>query len=282
MTGGAHPARLFPFALLLLLGACATATVSGGGATGTGGTGTGGTGGVGSGGVNVSYWDWQLTEPFYLDRTLQVFDLDPDSVTAAQVAAINARGTKTVCYVSVGTLENYRSDVNSFPASVIGKTYGNWPDERFLDIRNTAVLLPLMQARFQKCKDMGFAAIEPDNMDVYTNNSGFAITKADTINYVLKLADIAHGMGLEIAQKNVPELTPLLVSSLDFAITESCYQDGWCNAVTGYTAQGKDILDAEYNDRPIDFPVACGYAANNTIKMILKNRNLTAPLQTCS
>lgn len=248
-----------------------------GGAADEGGGGGGGGGGDGA----TSYWDWQLTEPFDLTRDVQVFDLDPDSVTPAQIAALNSQGIKTVCYVSIGTLEDYRDDVASFPASVIGNTYGDWPDERFLDVREIDILKPLMAARFQNCLDMGFNAIEPDNMDVHENDSGFDISSADMVAYILALADVAHGMGLEYAQKNVPELTPLLVGSADFIIAESCFQDNWCGDILAYSAAGKDILDAEYSDRPVDFDVACGYAANNNIRMILKDRDLTAELQTC-
>jgi len=228
-----------------------------------------------------SYWDWQLTEPFNLSRDLQVIDLDPDSVSAGQVATLNSKGIKTICYVSIGTLEDYRDDIDDFPASVIGNVYDDWPDEHFLDVREIAILTPLMQARFQRCKDMGFDAIEPDNMDVHENNSGFNISQSDMVDYIRALAGVAHGMGLEYAQKNVSDLTAQLINTSDFVITESCYQDNWCNEVMAYSAAGKDILDAEYTDRPIDFETACGFAANNDIKMILKDRDLTSQLKTC-
>jgi len=117
-----------------------------------------------------SYWDWQLGEPLNLSRDVRVLDVDPDTITAAEVAQMKARGVLMICYVSIGTVENYRSDVAAFPASVVGRTYGDWPDEKFLDIRQHDVLLPIMTARFQRCKDMGFDAIEPDNMDVYDND----------------------------------------------------------------------------------------------------------------
>lgn len=269
------PTHIKTLAVLLMLSACG----SSGGDGGDGGT-VVVDGGDGDG-PTESYWDWQLTEPFNLSRDLQVIDLDPDSVTASQVATLNSKGIKTICYVSIGTLEDYRDDIDDFPASVIGNIYGDWPDEKFLDVREIAILTPLMQARFQRCKDMGFDAIEPDNMDVHENNSGFNISQSDMVDYIQALASVAHGMGLEYAQKNVSDLTPQLINTSDFVITESCYQDGWCNEVMAYSAAGKDILDAEYNDRPIDFETACGFAANNDIKMILKDRDLTSQLETC-
>lgn len=228
-----------------------------------------------------SYWDWQLSSPMDFSKDLQVLDVHRDDISAEQIAQLKARGVKLIAYMSVGTLEDYRDDAGDFPPEVIGKRYGDWPDERFLDIRNRTVLLPLMRVRMAKAKAMGFDAIEPDNMDVYAKESGFDISADQTVAYLTDLAEIAHGMGMEIAQKNVPELTDRLVGSFDFIVTESCYQDGWCDKVAAYSRQGKDILDAEYNDRLIDWDTACGYAQKHGVQMILKDRDLTKELTTC-
>ncbi len=230
----------------------------------------------------ASSWDWQLSTPLNLRAGVQVYDLDPDSVTAAQIAALKARGTYTICYVSVGTVENYRSDKTAFPARVVGKVYGDWPDEKFLNIKALDVLLPLMKARFARCKALGFDAIEPDNMDVDENDSGFDITPQDVVRYVTALAGIAHAMGLEIGQKNVPALTPRLIRTLDFAVTESCWQDRWCDRIAAYITAGKPVFDAEYTDRPINFKKACKAAANMGISMILKPRDLGASRRACT
>ena len=226
-------------------------------------------------------WDWQLTEPIK-PWAVPVFNTDPDSISKTAIGAMNQAGTYTICYVSVGTVEKYRDDANVFPASAVGRTYGDWPDEKFLDIRRLDVLLPIMRDRFQRCKDMGFDAIEPDNMDVYDNNSGFGLNSSHGLNYIKALADMAHGMGLEIGQKNVSDLTPRLVNVMDFVITESCYQDGWCDEVSVYARHGKPIFDAEYTDEPIDFAKACAVARDMKISMILKDRDLHAGGQSCN
>lgn len=241
-----------------------------------------GCGSTGTAGSDVARWDWQLSDPMELGVDVDVIDLDPDNVSAAQIAALKARGVETIAYVSVGTVEDYRDDAADFPANVVGKVYGAWPDEKFLDIRNTAALNSIMSARFAHAKAMGFEAIEPDNMDVYQNDSGFTISAAATVTYVRGLADIAHGMGLEIGQKNVPELTDQLIDQMDFMIAESCYQDGWCDQVLAYVAAGKPVYDAEYTDRPIDWAAACSYANSVGISMVLKDRDLTgAAVSTC-
>ncbi len=226
-------------------------------------------------------WDWQLGEPVRAPQGVAVFDTDPDTVSVRDIQRLNGRGVYTICYVSVGTLENYRDDRRDFPASVVGRVYGDWPDERFLDVRRLDVLLPLMRARFQQCKEMGFAAIEPDNMDVYDNESGFALSRRDGVRYIRALADMAHGMGLGIGQKNVPEITGQLVGMMDFVITEDCFADGWCGDVSAYIAAGKPVLAAEYTDTGVDWGAACAFAHQNGYSMILKDRDLNAGMETC-
>lgn len=210
-----------------------------------------------------------------------MFDTDPDHVTREQIAALNADGVYTICYVSVGTLENYRADRDRFPAAIVGNRYEDWPDENFLDIRDRKHLPALMADRFARCKAMGFDAVEPDNMDVYANDSGFPLTREDAVRYVNLLATTAHMMGLEIGQKNAPELTDDLVRTMDFIITENCYQDDWCTQVLPYIRYGKPVFDAEYTDSEFDFDYACRRAKKTGISVILKDRDLGPKREVC-
>ncbi len=227
-------------------------------------------------------WDWQLGDSIRPPAGIGVLDADADNVSRATITRLKRAGVYTICYVSVGTIENYRDDARRFPAVVVGKTYDDWPDEKFLDIRRLDILLPLMRARFERCKAKGFDAIEPDNQDVYENDSGFRISARENLRYLKALAGMAHGMGLEIGQKNVPELTRDLIGVMDFAITESCFQDRWCRDVAAYTRAGKPVFDAEYTDRPINWFRACKTAARYNISMILKDRDLNAGRKSCN
>jgi hypothetical protein len=226
--------------------------------------------------ANGLSWDWQLSEPFNLNAPVQVLDLDPDSLGAGDIAELRGKGVFTICYVSVGTLEDWRGDVAAFPQQLIGKGYVEWPGERFLDIRQTDILLPLMQARFADCADKGYHAVEPDNMDVYTNDSGFDISADQTVAYITALAEIAHGLGLAIGQKNVPELTAALEPSLDFVVTEGCIADGWCAQVSPYATAGKAIFAAEYEVPVADQPELCATAAASGMSLIFKELDLDA------
>lgn len=227
-------------------------------------------------------WDWQLSGPLDLSQNLDAITLDPDSVTSRQMADLAVRVPLRICYVSVGTLEDWREDVSDFPTDVIGNIYLDWPDEKFIDIRRLSVLLPLMQTRFARCRDLGFNAIEPDNIDLHINDTGFAIGYGDVTTYVTALAGIAHGFGLQIGQKNAPELTQHLVRYMDFAVTENCLTDGWCADMRAYEADEKPIFAAEYGVPKADFPSYCTRAADLGLTVIFKDRDLNAGGSACA
>src|SRR5204862_1927003 len=130
---------------------------------------------------------------------------------------------KAICYVNAGTRENWRVDAGAFPASVVGAKNG-WPGERWLDIRQTSILLPIMRARVQKCQQTGFDGVEFANVDGYSNRTGFPLTAADQLTYDASLANMAHSYGLTAALKNDVEQVPTLATYFDYAINEQCQQ----------------------------------------------------------
>ena len=67
-------------------------------------------------------WQWQLGEP-PIDRSfdVDVYDIDLFDNEASTVDALHAQGRKVICYVSVGSWEDWRPDKDQFPDSVIGK-----------------------------------------------------------------------------------------------------------------------------------------------------------------
>jgi len=142
--------------------------------------------------------------------------------------------------------ENWRADANQFPASVQGSKNG-WPGEKWLDIRQTSILLPIMQARVQKCQQAGFDGVEWDNVDGYSNKTGFPLTANDQLVYDASLANLAHQYGLTVAMKNDVEQVPNLASYFDYAINEQCQQYNECgNYTTYFVNAGKTVFQVEY------------------------------------
>ncbi len=216
-------------------------------------------------------WDWQLQAPLDLSVEVDVLALDPDEVDRADISRLKARGVFTICYVSVGTWEDWRDDADLFSPALLGKPYDGWPGERFLDIRAPEALAR-MEARFRRCARMGFDAVEPDNIDLHINDTGLPIGKAEVIAYVRQLSRAAHRLGLQIAQKNAGDLTRALVPLTDFAMAENCLSDGWCARLAPHARAGQAILAAEYT-RPSRR--ICARAGQQGLSLIFKRRSLT-------
>jgi hypothetical protein len=222
-------------------------------------------------------WQWHLSEPpVDLSVDAQVFDIDLFDNDAAVVKTLHDQGRKVICYISVGSRENWRPDAGQFPQEVLGKDYDGWPGEKWLDIRRIDLLAPIMRSRLDLCKAKGFDAVEPDNIQIYDNDTGFPITYAHQLAYARWLADEAHARGLAIGIKNAPDMLADSLSFFDFAITEDAYYDQWIVKMLPFIAAGKPVFAAEYTDMQVDFNAACAWGKQHAVSFILKNRILTA------
>ncbi len=179
---------------------------------------------------------------------VKVVFMDGEDATARQVTAVHNAGRKAVCYISAGTWEDWRSDATSFPASVLGSAVDDWPGERWLDIRAKNTLIALMEKRVSTCKAKGFDAVDFDNVDAYTNKSGFPLTGAHQIAYNTALANLAHSKGLGVGLKNDVDQAAQLVSVFDFAVNEQCLQYNECKRYQPFLKAGKVVFHIEYRD----------------------------------
>jgi hypothetical protein len=194
------------------------------------------------------------------------------------VDAIHAAGAYAVCYVDVGTLENGRSDYNQFPSSVVGPPVQGWPGENWLVVTaaNQATILPLMKARLTNwCQAKGFDAVEPDNLDAWSN--GVSVSETDNVNYDLAIAGLAHGLSMSIGVKNLmPSASSgeasMLLSTFDWALSEQCYEYSECDKYAPFASAGKAVWDVEYNKAP-----DCTAAAQSHINAQTRDLNLAGP-----
>ena len=229
-------------------------------------------------------WQWQLTGAIDKSFKVKVYDIDLFDAEAATVTALHQQGAKVICYLSVGSYEDWRSDAADFPKAILGKDYPDWPGEKFLDIRALDKLGPIMQKRMDLCKSKGFDALEPDNMDVFEGGNagtGFPLTEKDGIAYAKWLTQQAHARGLSIGQKNTSGLAAQLATVMDWALTEDCFDQGWCADMQPYIDHGKAVFMSEYTDTKVSFPNACTWAKAHQFSAILKGRDLGAPVTFC-
>jgi Glycoside-hydrolase family GH114 len=194
------------------------------------------------------------------------------------VTALHAAGHYSICYVEVGAFQTGYPDNSDFARA----DYGNrsrryqmqgYPNEWYFDIRgfrnyvagNSSTLTGAAKniaaglgKRFAWCKLEGQDAVEPDDVDGYTNRSasgahgvGWGLTKADAAGFERWLAYTAHHNGLAVLQKNDPGNAKADEHLFDGVLSESCnqYHDpcaGNNGDWNGYLKLGKPVLNAEY------------------------------------
>lgn len=190
-------------------------------------------------------WQWQLSGRLDPTVDVPVYDIDGFDHDAAAVAGLHDRGSKVICYLSTGAHEDFRPDADAFPAALLGKGNG-WDGERWLDIRRTDLLGPLMENRIAMCAEKGFDAVEPDNMDGYRNGTGFPLTAADQLAYNRLIARIAHRHGLAVGLKNDLDQIPALEPDFDFAVNEQCAQYEECEDLVPFVEADKAVFHVEY------------------------------------
>lgn len=218
------------------------------------------------------HFHWQLMDTFAYPSDVvagqTVYDIDGDLNTAETVAQLHAAGFKVICYMEVGSVENYRADYQDFVnAGVVGKAMPDWPGEYWLDIStdaNIAKILPLMQKRMVNwCKEKGFDAIEPDTSDVEGAPS------AQVLKYNKQIAEMAHALGLGIGLKNhAGSDLAALEPYYDWSLVEQCWEYQECDSfVDTFLAKNKPVWNVEYN-------VAPNCAQANAWHMISMRRDL--------
>lgn len=218
-------------------------------------------------------WQWQLTGSIDLSLNVDMYDLDLFQTDASTVSTLHSREKKAVCYVSVGTFEPYRPDAGRFPESVKGSKLEDFPDERWLDIRQLDILRPIIESRFDTCKQKGFDGVEPDNVDGYTNKTGFPLTAAHQLQFNRMVADLAHARGLSVGLKNDISQIADLVANFDWALNEQCFQYNECSEYRPFTAAGKAVFHVEYERTPAQF---CQQANSLNFNSLKKTYDLDA------
>jgi hypothetical protein len=191
-------------------------------------------------------WQWQLQGTVNTSYDVEIYDIDLFDNSATSIASLQTAGHEVVCYFSAGSYEDWRPDTGDFLAADLGDSSG-WPGESWIDIRSSNVR-SIMQARLDLAASKGCDGVEPDNVDGYTNNTGFPLTAADQLDYNRFLAAEAHARGLGIGLKNDLEQAAELVSNFDFAINEECHDYDECDLLQVFIAADKPVLNAEYAD----------------------------------
>jgi hypothetical protein len=196
-------------------------------------------------------FQWQLTDyPPDTSADADTYDLDLFDTPPEVVAQLHERGRTVVCYFSAGTYEEFREDAAGFPEAARGEALPDFPDERWLDIRQREELAPVVEARLDLCAEKGFDAVELDNVDAYANESGFPLTEDDQLDFNRWLAREARERGLSPGLKGTVGLAPQLVDDFDWTLNEQCIQYDECEALQAFVDAGKAVFIVEYEGTP--------------------------------
>ncbi len=231
-------------------------------------------------------WDWQIgagsDSGVVVPAGVTLMDVDGFDISASKVAEMKQKGIYTVCYLDVGSYEggnSKRPDWARYTDALKLYPDPNWPDEIFLDItevfKPNSVLAGILRDRFKMCKDKGFDAVEPDNLQNDENIPGGIITKQQQIDFNGWVADTVHQYGLAVFQKNGPDnilkidkTGKMMVEKFDGILNEQCqeYTKGnsdECSPLAEYTKLGKLALNVEYKaDTNLDCPLFNGLQVN--------------------
>jgi hypothetical protein len=225
-------------------------------------------------------WQWQLQGKIDTSIDADVYEVDAFEVGAKTVAKLHRLGRRAICYLDVGSWENYRPDADRFPKAVLGRAYEGYPDERWLDIRRVDLLAPILRHRFDLCRRKGFDAVEPDNIAGYENKTGFPLSAGDQLRFNRWVAREVHHRGMTVALKNNPGQVSQLLGSFDFAVVEECFAYDECGKFSPFVDAGKRVFVAEYEE-----PLAaiCNQAKRLRFSVIHKDDDLFArPWEPCA
>jgi len=222
-------------------------------------------------------WQIQLNGTLSTTVNAAFYDIDLFDNPNTRIAALHAKGRRVACYFSAGSFENWRPDHANYPELVLGKSNG-WPGERWLDVRRLDILGPIIGARLDLCKAKGFDSADADNMDGYTNATGFPLTAADQLAFNVYVANAAHARGLSIALKNDLDQVPDLVGYYDWAVNEQCQQFDECDRLAPFTAAGKAVMQIEYS---LSKPAFCPQANTHDFNAVKKRLDLKAWRAAC-
>jgi hypothetical protein len=196
--------------------------------------------------VNVT-WQWQLKGKVNTGYPVTLYDIDLFDSPEMLIDSIQSSGSRVVCYFSAGSYENWRPDAAEFSQADSGNTLEGWPGEKWLDIRSVNVRR-IMQQRLDLAKQKGCDAVEPDNMDGYTNDSGFDLSAGDQLEFNRFIAGEAHKRGLSVGLKNDLDQVRQLITQFDFSVNEQCHEFDECDQLTPFIKAGKPVLNAEYGE----------------------------------
>ena len=225
---------------------------------------------------------WQIQLSGQLDTVVDasIYIVDPFDATEDQITALHSAGRRVLCYVSVGTLEPWRSDAADFPTEAVGTANANYPDERWLDIRHP-IVRTLMAARMDAARHRGCDGVELSSVSSSGENTGFPLTAADVLDYARFLTATSRRLGLSPGIGGGGDRAATLEPEFDWAFTQGCLAAARCGAMAPFITAQKVVFAVEFGTEA-DLPSICPLAQAAGVNALIKSRSLDAFRAPCS
>ena len=219
---------------------------------------------------------WQIQLTGTLDTTVdaRVYIADIETPTSV-IRSLHTAGRIVICYFSGGTMEPFRDDASRFPADSLGMPLADYPDERWVDVRNPTVR-SIMQDRLTKAARVACDGVHPSGLTAFSSTTGFDLTRADQLAYDRVLASAAHALGLSIGLVDGDASMSLeLLMDFDWKVVWGCLADN-CAAAAPFVGARKAAFLVEYGDESRAAEI-CPKAKDLGLSAIIKrNSNLDA------
>jgi hypothetical protein len=222
-------------------------------------------------------WQYQLQGEIDPTIDAELFVIDLFNVDAELIAELHGTGRLAVAYLSAGTFEPFRDDADAFPEAVIGNPLVSYPNESWLDVRDSEVRR-LMAARLDIAASKGFDGVLPTNLSADSSDNGFGLQTADVHDYAAWLAAETRGRGMSAGLAGDLVRRAPRFEQFDFAIHFGCIARGDCDLLAPLLAAGKPRLDIETEG---DADEVCAAALAAGVNALLKRSDLGAYRVVC-
>jgi hypothetical protein len=225
-------------------------------------------------------WRAQLDGAVDIQQEAELFYLDAEQQDPDDLATLRAQGRPYLCYLSAGSVESYREDAAEFPARAIGNTLENYPRERWLDVRDSAVR-GLMAKRVTALSAFGCAGVPPSSLSVHIADTGFDLSLNDALDYASWLAERIHAAGMSAGLTGPSTLTTELWRIFDFGLAISCVNGSGCSEYAPFLSAKKTVLHLEVGDEG-DAPAICNAAKSLGFDALVSDAGFTGQSIACS
>ena len=192
-------------------------------------------------------WAARLDGAVDVELEVDFFYLDVEQQDPGELESLRASGRHYFCYLSAGSVEEFRDDADEFPPAAIGNQLANFENERWLDVRDSGVR-ELMARRVSALAESGCDGIPPSSLAVHAADTGFALTLDDTLDYARWLAERIHAAGMSAGLQGPAALTDQLWPTFDFGLQIDCLARSACSEFDVFRQANKPVLHIEFGD----------------------------------